>query len=222
MTDFKPGDRVIYKRNPKAGPGGDARHNGRTGTVTGPYSSDGGMLNVDWDDGTQDITPWSYNLELNFRFTPATPAFKVGDRVRHTVTKVVGTVANSRVIAGRLAKVDWDEAGTYTMANPQVRNLELIDEPAATTEYEADSHLAVTNLAVTNVAPDVVAHPSHYADGRKYEPKDVIRDWGLNFNRGSVVKYVSRAGRKANELEDLRKARQFLDFEIEALEAEAN
>ena len=67
---------------------------------------------------------------------------------------------------------------------------------------------------------DIIQHPSHYTEGRKYEPKDVIRDWGLNFNLGSAVKYISRAGRKDDILIDLRKARQFLDFEIEALEGE--
>ena len=67
---------------------------------------------------------------------------------------------------------------------------------------------------------EFIKHPAHYAEGRKYEPKDVIRDWELNFNLGSVVKYVSRAGRKGNKIEDLKKARQFLDFEIDALEEE--
>ena len=62
-----------------------------------------------------------------------------------------------------------------------------------------------------------ISHPSHYCDGRKYEPKDVIRDWNLNFNLGSAVKYISRAGRKGDILEDLYKARQFLEFEIQAL-----
>lgn len=67
---------------------------------------------------------------------------------------------------------------------------------------------------------DMVAHPAHYVEGRKYEPKDVIRDWQLNYNLGCVVKYISRAGRKNDILEDLQKARQYLTFEIEALEEE--
>jgi hypothetical protein len=41
-----------------------------------------------------------------------------------------------------------------------------------------------------------VNHPSHYAEGRKYEPIDVIEDWELGFNLGNTVKYISRAGRK--------------------------
>lgn len=63
--------------------------------------------------------------------------------------------------------------------------------------------------------------PSHYVDGRKYEPKDVIRDWNLNFNLGSAVKYISKAGRKDDIIQDLKKAKQFIDFEIEALERES-
>jgi len=67
---------------------------------------------------------------------------------------------------------------------------------------------------------DIVKHPSHYCDGRKYEPKDVIRDWGLNFNLGSSVKYISRAGRKDDILQDLSKAKEFLEFEINAIKEE--
>lgn len=43
---------------------------------------------------------------------------------------------------------------------------------------------------------------------------------GLNFNLGSAVKYIARAGRKDDIVQDLKKAREFLSFEIEALEAE--
>ena len=67
---------------------------------------------------------------------------------------------------------------------------------------------------------DNVHKPSHYTEGRKYEPKDVIRDWNLNFNLGSAVKYLSRAGRKDDIIQDLKKAQEFIQFEIEALEEE--
>lgn len=65
---------------------------------------------------------------------------------------------------------------------------------------------------------DVVSHPSHYTEGRKYEPRKVIADWGLNFNLGNAVKYISRAGRKGDKIEDLRKAIQYIEFEIEELD----
>ena len=66
---------------------------------------------------------------------------------------------------------------------------------------------------------DMIHNPAHYCFSR-YEPKDVIHEWGLNFNLGSAVKYISRAGRKGDPVEDLEKAREFLRFEIDALRAE--
>ena len=64
---------------------------------------------------------------------------------------------------------------------------------------------------------DPVQNPSHYCDGRQYEPRKVIRDWGLNFNLGNAVKYLSRAGRKNDAVEDLEKAICYIEFELEAL-----
>lgn len=69
------------------------------------------------------------------------------------------------------------------------------------------------------MSKDMVKRPDHYCFS-KFEPKDVIREWGLNFNLGSAVKYIARAGRKDDIVQDLKKAREFLTFEIEALEAE--
>ena len=65
-----------------------------------------------------------------------------------------------------------------------------------------------------------VKHPSHYTEGRKFEPKDVIRDWDLNFNLGSALKYIARAGRKDDIVQDLKKSQEYLQFEIDAIEVE--
>ncbi len=64
-----------------------------------------------------------------------------------------------------------------------------------------------------------VDHPPHYNQG-KIEVIDAIVDWQLNFARGNAVKYLVRAGRKSDltELEDLRKAMWYLNFEITNLE----
>lgn len=68
-------------------------------------------------------------------------------------------------------------------------------------------------------AVDLVNHPPHYADGPMHsacgdpiECIDVTRHMG--FNLGNVVKYIWRAGKKGQLLEDLRKARWYLDDEI--------
>lgn len=86
--------------------------------------------------------------------------------------------------------------------------------------YVHCSKYKANDQCIADTAYDVVSRPFHYTEGRKYEPKDVIRDWNLNFNLGNTVKYVARAGRKDDILQDLKKARQYLDFEIEYLEKE--
>jgi hypothetical protein len=67
---------------------------------------------------------------------------------------------------------------------------------------------------------DSVNHPAHYTEGRDpaYEPIKVIEAWRLDFHLGNTVKYISRAGRKGDELEDLKKAAWYLQRRIELLE----
>ena len=67
---------------------------------------------------------------------------------------------------------------------------------------------------------DSVNHPSHYTDG-DIEVIDYIEDKKLNYHLGNVVKYVSRAGKKdaSKTIEDLKKARWYLDRYIERLES---
>jgi hypothetical protein len=70
---------------------------------------------------------------------------------------------------------------------------------------------------------DMVNHPAHYGGAdNPYETIKVIEAWGLGFNLGNTIKYVSRAGKKnvfsANLLEDLKKARWYLDREINNIE----
>ena len=69
------------------------------------------------------------------------------------------------------------------------------------------------------VMHDPVSHPSHYTYG-KIETIDYIEDKGLGFNLGNVVKYVSRAGHKDDIIQDLEKARWYLDREITRLKKE--
>ena len=66
---------------------------------------------------------------------------------------------------------------------------------------------------------DIVNNPSHYCEGRTYEPIAVIKDWNLDFNLGNTVKYIARAGRKDDILQDLKKAKFYLDWEIKYLES---
>jgi hypothetical protein len=63
-----------------------------------------------------------------------------------------------------------------------------------------------------------VAHPDHYqVEDKTYEPYKVIQAWEANFNIGSALKYLARYQKKWNPIEDLQKAKQYIDFEIDRL-----
>lgn len=64
---------------------------------------------------------------------------------------------------------------------------------------------------------DPVNHPRHYTKGR-IEPIDVIEDWKLGFCDGNAVKYIARHRHKGTPVEDLKKARWYLDRLIRQLE----
>ena len=59
--------------------------------------------------------------------------------------------------------------------------------------------------------PYYQAHPSGI------QPIEIARH--ESFVRGNILKYVMRAPYKGCELEDMKKARDYLDMEIERLEA---
>lgn len=64
---------------------------------------------------------------------------------------------------------------------------------------------------------DSVNHPAHYtAHPSGVECITVVEHF--NFNLGNAVKYIWRAGLKAGLVEDLKKARWYLDREIERIE----
>lgn len=56
-------------------------------------------------------------------------------------------------------------------------------------------------------------NPDHYKRNG-VEVIDVIEAYDLNYRLGNVIKYVTRSGFKGNALEDLKKARWYLDREI--------
>lgn len=64
---------------------------------------------------------------------------------------------------------------------------------------------------------EAVNHPAHYNVG-KIEVIEAIEDWGLNFSLGNAIKYIARADYKDKPLEDLKKARWYIDREIERRE----
>jgi len=67
---------------------------------------------------------------------------------------------------------------------------------------------------------DVINNPPHYGGAdNPYEAIKVIEAWEMDFCLGNVLKYISRAGKKGdNVVEDLKKAAWYLDRRIKQLE----
>lgn len=79
--------------------------------------------------------------------------------------------------------------------------------------YEFTEPSAPPNLDV----PDLVNSPPHYTNGG-IETIDFIEAKDLNYRLGNVIKYVSRAEKKGEPLQDLKKALWYLQRDIELRE----
>ncbi|MDU2301036.1 DUF3310 domain-containing protein [Veillonella sp.] len=86
-----------------------------------------------------------------------------------------------------------------------------IDEEAVQTIAEK-----ITQTFAEPKKVDVINHPPHYTRG-KIEVIDFIEDQQLPYHLGNVIKYIARAGYKGDKLEDLKKARWYLDRYIKGV-----
>ena len=69
------------------------------------------------------------------------------------------------------------------------------------------------------MSKEAVNHTQHYGgENNQYEAIKVIEAWELDFCLGNTVKYISRAGKKDNIVQDLKKAKWYLERKIAQLE----
>ena len=69
------------------------------------------------------------------------------------------------------------------------------------------------------MSKEAVNHPQHYGgENNQYEAIKVIEAWDLDFCLGNTVKYISRAGKKDNIVQDLKKAKWYFERKIAQLE----
>lgn len=88
---------------------------------------------------------------------------------------------------------------------PKKKDVQAIAEEVVQTIEEQE--VKTVELPKTE---DVINHPSHYTRG-KIEVIDFIEDQQLPYHLGNVIKYIARAGYKGDKIEDLKKARWYLD-----------
>lgn len=68
------------------------------------------------------------------------------------------------------------------------------------------------------MADDSVIIPSYY-NKENMSVIDIIDEYELNFNKGNIIKYILRSGKKSKdtEIQDLQKAMRYCQMEIERL-----
>jgi hypothetical protein len=119
------------------------------------------------------------------------------DKIYMSVTQFLNESAVIRNKPQKIAEDDWSQWS---------KNLSSQFLSKKTDDFDGDS----------------VNHPSHY---NQYKGLEIIQlTEQMNFNRGNAVKYIARAGFKApeKELEDLKKARWYVDREIGRLEGSSS
>jgi len=83
----------------------------------------------------------------------------------------------------------------------------------------ARERAVMEGVEVVTADPDpvdpTVQHPIHYGGADDpYEAIKVIHAWGLGFDLGNVLKYIRRADLKGTPIQDLEKAKFYLEDEI--------
>lgn len=118
-----------------------------------------------------------------------------------------------------------DKSGFTTSGDP----VEIPDAPhtqwraltGGFTPLTKEEFAHVRSVYPLSPEPDPINAPAHYRAGDTYQTILVIEAWDLGFRLGSVIKYISRAGRKDGNtmLSDLKKAQFYLNREVTVLEA---
>ena len=126
-----------------------------------------------------------------------------------------------------------EKASVYVSREPIIADKEYLDAFGITIEsceknkkeIEAGNYVTLEQMKEQAEKVDLVNSPPHYQLGNGLEVIDVIEDC-LNddpvafasYCEGNVIKYILRARKKGKYLEDLKKARFYLNLVIEAFE----
>ena len=120
-----------------------------------------------------------------------------------------------------LTIVDKDFAELFVDADKMVA-LREIDEHGRETGRKVvckvvSASKSIGSKEVKKADNSLLIRPDYYNPDSAYEPRKVIKAWGLDWNLGNALKYIARCGKKANnsKLIDLEKAMTYIGFEIE-------
>ena len=129
--------------------------------------------------------------------------------------KFKASLAYVYVIRSQMKKAEATRKFRHPDGTPKIRmqsSETVLPVPRAPADEEWKTVAVVSSGTPIN---DMVNHPAHYKAGG-IETIDFIEAKKLNYHLGNVVKYITRADLKGGRLENLKKAKWYLDREIES------
>lgn len=138
---------------------------------------------------------------------------KIGDEVRFYPHYTDEPLVPNPLMTGFVVGFDPPRRKILVSFKPHDHNNSVAVDP---------EHVFLKTDSEKIVKAEAVNHPSHYGKADDpYEVIKVIEAWALSFHTGNTVKYIARAGKKDPNkvIEDLEKARWYLDREIANLKA---
>lgn len=100
--------------------------------------------------------------------------------------------------------------------------------PSASNSKTEDIEKVAPANRITDGPSDVIRkdaiRPEHYGgEANPFEPIKIIQHYNMGFELGNTIKYVLRAGKKdpSKYIEDLKKAIQYIQFEIDKTERQS-
>lgn len=119
-------------------------------------------------------------------------------------------------------KVKEENCSYYKIKGDDGYTVRIYKENSHIYDYEViEKYLVPDNISYWKPAPDNVTSPSHYTNGNietiDYLKDTLSKEQHEGFCRGNVLKYLSRYPHK-NGVEDLNKAKTYLEWLIESVE----
>jgi len=163
-----------------------------------------------------------YQRQVEYDLDKLTPASWVSTLV--TVSKNVDHNLLTLIMSNDLFLWNLNKLDKASTLKYEIQFVGLKAIAATMSLDSATENIFRRNIILENtMAKEAVNHPQHYGgEENKYEAIKVIEALNMNFHLGNVFKYISRAGKKSdNEIQDLKKARWYLDRYIQLLESNA-
>lgn len=202
-------------------------------TEDGKILFDVEILNTDFP---LDVENWSHIDWINFECYQdiLCKENKKGDKlslkvvvpVNRDIKYIVNRIANDlyksyiKMMADKNMYVGIDEGVVPTTSGATESTTNSVGLSKEKFEELSENAKDFKRMVDSGLKKDNVNHPEHYGGkDNVYEVIKIIEHYVLGFNLGNTLKYMLRAGRKdpSKYLEDLEKARFYLDREIELI-----